>query len=161
MAAANLLWRSQNVQVDAGTKPHIVFTTESKTMVSAYHEYVHNATKQSAFHIITNALDRNPDSGRPGIDASADADTDLLLAMASVKFQLVSRAILGNCCSNFHQMIHHFHVEGCGASRNPSFQCLQEVEDPRLRVCCWHSSGCKEERERQIASMFNNASAGG
>jgi hypothetical protein len=63
----------------------------------------------------------------------------MLSAMSSLKAQLLPRITIGNCCSNFHALLNDFLSEGCGAASENRFLCLQEYEDPALRVCCgWH-----------------------
>jgi len=48
-------------------------------------------------------------------------------------------------------MISDLVSEGCGATREQYFMCLQEHPNPLLRVCCkWHPScGAKKESYRQ------------
>lgn len=76
----------------------------------------------------------------------SDADSIMLSAISSLKAQLLPRMSIGNCCSNFHTLLNDFLSEGCGAASSNIFLCLQEYEDPRLRVCCgWHKK-CMAEK---------------
>lgn len=142
------------------TEPTILFTSESKEMVQAFRTFTHNESfsMKHSFRILTNNRDNNPDSGRVWKDEVNDADQSMLAAISSLKFQLYSSRVVGNCCSNFHTLIHGFLAAGCGASKRHDFQCLQDVEDPRLRVCCWRSQGCIQSRDRDIAALLTNHS---
>jgi hypothetical protein len=78
--------------------------------------------------------------------SASSADEIMLSAMSSLKAQLMPRVSIGNCCSNFHVMLNDFLSEGCGAASDNTFLCLQEYEDPALRVCCgWHKV-CKSQK---------------
>lgn len=138
------------------TKPTILFTSESKEMVQAFRSFTGNKSlsMKYPFRFLTNNRDNNPDSGRVWKDEVNDADKSMLAAISSLKFQLYSATVVGNCCSNFHTLIHGFLAAGCGASKRYGFQCLQDVEDPRLRVCCWRSQGCIQSRNRDIAALL-------
>ena len=81
-------------------------------------------------------------------NVESDADTIMLSAMSSLKAQLLPTLTIGNCCSNFHALLNDFLSEGCGAARDSQFLCLQEYEDPMLRVCCgWHRQ-CIAEKNK-------------
>lgn len=83
-------------------------------------------------------------------DVISDADSIMLSAMSSLKAQLLPRITIGNCCSNFHTLLNDFLSEGCGAASDNKFLCLQEYEDPRLRVCCgWHKK-CIADKQKLI-----------
>ena len=83
----------------------------------------------------------------------SDADEVMVSALSSFKAQLLPRVSIGNCCSNFHVLLNDFLSEGCGAARDNTFVCLQEYDDPLLRVCCgWHPE-CKEEKKQLLLDM--------
>jgi len=63
---------------------------------------------------------------------------------------------MGNCCSNFHAMLSDFLSEGCGAASDNTFMCLQEFDDPMVRVCCgWHKD-CVAKRSAYRTVLENN-----
>jgi hypothetical protein len=77
----------------------------------------------------------------------------MLSAISSLKAQLLPRITIGNCCSNFHTLLNDFLSEGCGAASDNTFLCLQENEDPILRVCCgWHKK-CIAEKKKLINAV--------
>ena len=77
----------------------------------------------------------------------------MLSAMSSLKAQLLPRVTIGNCCSNFHIMLNDFLSEGCGAASDNTFLCLQEYDDPLLRVCCgWHND-CKAKKKQFLVNL--------
>ena len=56
-------------------------------------------------------------------------------------------------------MLHDFLSEGCGAASDNMFMCLQEYDDPLLRVCCgWHDE-CKARKGAYHDALLNNATA--
>lgn len=86
----------------------------------------------------------------------SDADEIMLSAVSSLKAQLLPRISIGNCCSNFHAMLNDFLSEDCGAASSNEFLCLQEYEDPRLKVCCgWHHE-CKRRKQAYFANLTSN-----
>jgi hypothetical protein len=93
-----------------------------------------------------------------------DADAIMLSAVSSLKAQLMANVVIGNCCSNFHQLLRELFEQGCGgrvghrhssiSSRTSSggtFYCLQDHPNPEYRLCCsWDkSSRCVENRQRR------------
>lgn len=80
----------------------------------------------------------------------------MLSSMSSLKAQLMPRLSIGNCCSNFHAMLNDLLMEGCGAATENTFKCLQEYDDPILRVCCgWHKD-CLAEKQAAIEALEAN-----
>jgi hypothetical protein len=140
----------------------VVFTSEATSMVQEQKEFEKNATLQQdfpfRFQFLTNNFDVTPDSGFvKDIKKSMKftADDSMLSAVTSLKFQLLPRVTLGNCCSNFHVLLNDFLVEGLGAARENSFKCFQEFDDPRLKICCgWHKK-CKKDRAIALAALAN------
>ena len=89
----------------------------------------------------------------------SDPDANMLSSVSSLKLQLLSRVSIGNCCSNFHAMLNDFLSEGCGAASENTFVCLQEYDDPLLRVCCgWHKE-CLAQKNAYRAALLNNTTA--
>lgn len=139
-------------------------------MVAEQRAFSTNATAQGAlsipFRIVSNTKDVTPDTGFVSDatgrgNASFSADDALLSAVSSIKFQLLPRLTLANCCSNFHVLLGDLLAGGCGAAESNSFHCMQENEDPALRVCCGWFKNCKEEKrtalaERQVSLLNSN-----
>jgi hypothetical protein len=165
MQVVNTTW-AKHLQATAATAraaadPVVLFTTESKKMVQEQKEFVSNPAQSGKyafdFNFVTNTRDVHPDSGfmkdiaRRREEDRMDADEVMLSAISSLQAQLVPRATVGNCCSNFHALLNDFLMEGCGAASENTYLCLQEYEeDPALRVCCgWHHD-CKEAKRMAI-----------
>ena len=135
-------------------------------MVKEQKEFEKNVTLQQDFpfhfKFLTNNFDVTPDSGFvKDIQQTMNftADDSMLSAVTSLKFQLLPRVSLGNCCSNFHVLLNDFLVEGLGAASENSFKCFQEFEDPRLKICCgWHKE-CKKARAEALAALANETAA--
>ena len=89
----------------------------------------------------------------------SDPDANMLSSMSSLKLQLLPRVSIGNCCSNFHAMLHDFVSEGCGAASDNTFMCLQDYDDPLFRVCCGWQLECKARKLAYRAALLNNATA--
>ena len=165
MQVTSTLWQNH---IDNGNKkllaidPTVVFTTESTSVVKEQQAFITERGTEKfpfKFDFVTNTKDVTPDSGFMkdivyNKDVSSDADSIMLSAMSSLKAQLLPRITIGNCCSNFHTMLNDFLSEGCGAASDNKFLCLQEFEDPRLRVCCgWHKKCIQEKKNLINATM--------
>lgn len=160
MQVTSSLWSKhrETFHVDV-TDVNVVFTTESKSMVQEQKDFAANATLRNqypyAFNFITNTKDVTPDTGFiKEVQGHQETASDAMLSsMSSFKAQLMPRVSVGNCCSNFHALLNDFLMEGCGAASENTFLCLQEYEDPLLRVCCgWHHD-CKKEKEAYITKL--------
>jgi hypothetical protein len=166
MQVASALWAKDQANATATSTqqgqatPSIVFTTESRSMVEEQEAY-EKAMTDRRFSFVTNTRDVLPDSGfmkdvewkAEKNQRDADPDAIMLSAMSSLQAQLLPKITIGNCCSNFHTMMNDLLSEGCGAADENHFVCLQEYEDPRLRVCCgWHNE-CPANREKAIQEL--------
>lgn len=105
-------------------------------------------------HIIFLFFSSSFDAVSTALDVSTnDADTIMISALSSLKAQLLPRLSIGNCCSNFHILLNDFLFEGCGAASFNTFHCIQETEDPLLKVCCgWHRD-CQERKKELLLQM--------
>lgn len=56
-------------------------------------------------------------------------------------------------------MMSDFLTEGLGAASENSLKCLQEFEDPELKICCGWWSECKAERALALAALANKTAA--
>jgi hypothetical protein len=171
MQVANAVWAKDQANASATRRkatPSLVFTTESRSMVEEQEVYV-SSMADRRFDFVTNTRDVLPDSGfmkdvewkAEKNERDSDPDAIMLSAMSSLQAQLLPKITIGNCCSNFHTMMNDLLSEGCGAADDNDFVCLQEYEDPRLRVCCgWHNE-CPANRERAIRELdaLNNVAA--
>jgi hypothetical protein len=163
MEATTVLWKRHQNVTNAKSDPSVVFTTEAKGMVMEQEQFVSNATLRKSlsfdYTFLTNHKDVTPDTGflkdLRRKKTNFTADESMLSAVTSLKFQLLPRVSLGNCCSNFHVLLGDFLMEGLGAASDNTFKCLQEFEDPRLKVCCgWHKQ-CKKDRAQALAVLAN------
>eukprot|EP00521_Asterionellopsis_glacialis_P016012 CAMPEP_0195309498 /NCGR_PEP_ID=MMETSP0707-20130614/38767_1 /TAXON_ID=33640 /ORGANISM="Asterionellopsis glacialis, Strain CCMP134" /LENGTH=273 /DNA_ID=CAMNT_0040373795 /DNA_START=1285 /DNA_END=2106 /DNA_ORIENTATION=- len=136
----------------------IVLTSESEQILAEKEKYETNATLKSLvpfdYRFITNDGDVMQGTGNPNNFAAnlineTSADDIMLSAITSLKTQLKAGFSVGNCCSNFHNLIFDFLRDGCGAAEENWSQCLQENEDPELRVCCqWTKTDeCLKKKE--------------
>ena len=98
---------------------------------------------------ISNEYDLHQGTGNPATTSSNISMDDVMLsAVSSLKLQLQAKYTLGNCCSNFHNLLFDFLREGCGAARQQLSECMQDHEDPSFRLCCHWSKNkdCMEKR---------------
>jgi hypothetical protein len=163
------IWKPQPCYATGtdGTNPTVVFTSEAKNMIQDQRDFETNTTLNKdfpfSFQFLTNHKEMTPDSGfvkniKRTVNFTADEES-MLSAVASLKFQLLPRVLLGNCCSNFHVLLNDFLVEGLGAASENTFKCLQEFEDPRVKICCgWHRE-CKRARAEALAVLGNKTAA--
>jgi hypothetical protein len=159
MLAAFDEWESQLGRPYNATKPYVMFTTESSSLINDQKNYVTQRKQQSSpledeVRFATNIHDVAPNSGR-GVKYAkdqVDPDTAMLAALITLKLQMVPRITIGNCCSGFHQLIHYFRNGGLGtldtspSLPTPIFRCLQEMENPHYRLCCWKKKSCLQQR---------------
>jgi len=146
--------------------PTIVFTTESKAMVREQEEFVANETAKLnvpfQFRLAANTHDVHPDTGA-ALNRKQKLDTPpdevMLSAVSTLKFQLLPAVTVGNCCSNFHILLLQLLAAGCGAAYKNHFHCMQDNEDPSLRMCCLWKKDCVEKKKLAIEEYHNNSEA--
>ena len=101
--------------------------------------------------------------------ATLDADAVMLSAVSSLKAQLMANVVIGNCCSNFHQLLRELIGQGCGGAGiggghvgSTTFYCLQDHPNPDYRLCCsWDkSSRCMEKRQRRQRGKLQHPAIG-
>jgi hypothetical protein len=189
-----------------GPLPTLLVTTESRDVAREFRAFRSNRTAQELalpvrFRLVTNEADVTPDTGylapgpgpgpssskaRPTLESASassassipsfTADEAMVSALSTLQHQLLARATVANCCSNFHLLLAELLAAGCGApssysssaspssssSASPSssslfghtLHCLQEHFDPRYRVCCGWAAKCKErKRWAMLAQM--------
>jgi hypothetical protein len=158
------LWRDR-LGSPRGKNASIVLTTEDMRIMKAREDFKTN--ESFPFKFFYNSNDILQGSGRPK-DFKGRADLIMLSSIVSIKLQLHTRILVGNCCSNFHLMLFDLYREGCGAVPSGEVMCLQEHPDPQFHACCgWtRTEECDrirdaeaEERKRQteIAEKKRNA----
>lgn len=125
-----------DLQQRNGKKLTIVLSTESAELMAEKDQYDKN--ESFPFGIITNKQDVLQGAGiavayRPNVTA----DQVMLSTIVAIKMQLATRHMVGDCCSNFHNLIMDLRQGGCGiVASGSSMTCLQQQEDPKFRVCC-------------------------
>jgi hypothetical protein len=141
-------------------RPIVLFTTESSQMAREQSDFLVQHP-DFRFRIATNTLDVTPDTGFiTNSNMNASADDVLLSAVTSLRFQLMARVTLGNCCSNFHVMLADLLAAGCGAASTNDFHCFQEMKDPSLRICCGWFKDCKEKKLKEMMGLSNTTKSG-
>lgn len=161
MQVVNSMWSRHRNTSSTTSDINVLFTTESKAMVQEQKDFASNAAMQSkyplTFNFVTNSKDVTPDTGfMKGVRDKNTVEESMLSSISSFKAQMLPRVSIGNCCSNFHALLNDFLMEGCGAASENSFLCLQESEDPALRVCCgWHHA-CKKAKKKYLEELKAN-----
>jgi hypothetical protein len=140
--------------------PIIVFSTESQEMVQNQTDFVANVRLQRQFDplnftFVRNTQDVTPDSGwvkdfyhhkkqnhKKSNNTAFTADDNMLSVLSTLKMQLLPRLSMGNCCSSFHLIMNELLNGGLGAATDNHFKCMQDFEDPSLRMCCWGDKRC-------------------
>lgn len=139
------------------TAPAVIFTTESSSMVDDKDAFM-SSHPDFSLRIVSNTHDNIPNTGFiSSADASVNPDASLLSAVTSLRFQLLARVTLGNCCSNFHTLLGDLLGAGCGAASTNEFHCFQEMNDPSLRICCGWFKDCQEKKLRAMADRQMNS----
>ena len=152
------VWQANKRQSDPD--PTIVFTTESKLILAEQVAFVSSFERQTQFqnkfHFVANTKDLAPDTGRPKKESPlGDADEIMLSAISSLMFQLKPRYSIGNCCSNFHNLLADYLYSGCGSASSRTFVCLQDNPNPLLRVCCQYDRKCQTEKKAALEALAN------
>ncbi|CAB9500848.1 expressed unknown protein [Seminavis robusta] len=127
----------------AALPPAIIFSTESKEIKQEQEKYQQQQQQQPAVSFIVNQHDNPADTG---FYLGNHGDEELLSALTTLQLQMHARLTIGNCCSNFARLMMHMMAGGFGAHPDGEFRCLQDVEDPRYRPCCWKSVVCLEKK---------------
>jgi hypothetical protein len=123
----------------------LVLSSESSSIMATRHRWVKNQSS-FPFRFVVNADDIQQGSGAPRKYGNGAYDV-MLSSIAVLKLQLLSKHLVGNCCSSFHQMLMDIVKTGCGVPPSPTFHCMQELEDTKFHLCCsWTKSAyCKRE----------------
>jgi hypothetical protein len=121
----------------------IVLSSESSNIMATRHQWQKN---HSSFRFVVNDDDIQQGSGAPKSYGKGAYDV-MLSSIAVLKLQLLSKHLVANCCSSFHQMLMDIVKTGCGVPKSPTFHCMQELQDPKFQLCCqWTKGGfCKTQ----------------
>jgi len=130
---------------------NIILTTEDQHIMDDMKRF-HNNTTKLPFRFITNKKDVMQGTGLANDfekSGNITADQVMLSSVAALKLQLSAKYSVGNCCSNFHNLLFDFMRDECGAARETVAMCLQEMEQAEFRVCCsWDKSDeCTAKRQ--------------
>jgi hypothetical protein len=150
--------------------PYIFVTSESKEVYSELRDLMNDTEKSSRFpfRFILNDNDVQQGTGRfradPKSFPNVTADDMMISALSTLQLQLGSGIVRANCCSNFHDLMGDFLKIGAGATTEIDFQCLNQMKDPRFRICCWKTGHCMKQREADLKNWIlmhgdTNASA--
>lgn len=158
MKVIAVVW--EKAQINRSAVANIILTTESKRVMEDMKRFeaTSKETLPFSYRFITNSHDVLQGTGFPDhYGANVTADDVMLSSVASLKLQLLAKTSVGNCCSNFHGLLFHFLRGGCGAARgNEATICLQQLEDPELRVCCaWDKSETCFSKRREAQKSSN------
>jgi hypothetical protein len=163
MKAISSLWLAQKPNSNQTAPVSIVVTTESQDVLNEIDKYRQTTLTANSppfpFTFVLNRKDIMQGTGffQNQQNVSWTADAALLSAMSSLQLQMMTRVTVGNCCSNFHLLLADLLSEGCGASPQNTFQCLQDHDDPNVRPCCsWDKSEMCQDRRRKRALISNS-----
>ena len=81
----------------------------------------------------------NPYSYHEMLALNVTVDDIMFSTVTTIAFQMMNKVVLGNKCSNFHNMISGFLNRGCGAAHNSTMEWIKQSEIPELRLCCYDS----------------------
>jgi hypothetical protein len=138
----------------------IVLTSETPAILSSRFDY--NTSADVPFRFVVNERDVMQAHGDPQWYENtphAGPTQIMVSSLAAIQMQLLSKYIVVNCCSTFHLMMLDMIRSGCGATSEPEFRCLQDMEDPQFHVCCgWDSDERCEKVKLEFRRDFQNHS---
>eukprot|EP00979_Chaetoceros_neogracilis_P014134 scaffold4446_cov272-Chaetoceros_neogracile.AAC.11 len=142
----------------------ILVTSEMKDIMDKAYAFSNNSEYMSKFPFtprwITNTNDIRQGNGSPGrAKLGGNTADDVITSMLSTfKLQMNAGSTIGNCCSNFHQVIMQLLQGGCGLEYNNKGQCLQSRNESLYQLCCQKKSNrvCVRERLGRMRVEFND-----
>ena len=144
---------------------NVFITSEMKTVMETALAFSSNTTYMSKMPFtprwITNTNDVHPDNGtskRPKIAKGKNADDIVLSSLSVLKMHMNAESTIGNCCSNWHQIIFHLTGSGCGLHIQNAGECIQHRPEPIFQACCEKKATprCVRERLFQVRREFND-----
>jgi hypothetical protein len=142
------MWRQYGSPHHRGT---ILLTSEDAKVLPLRLKYTQNLS--FPLDIWVNHGDVQPDSGVPKMFRH-NADDIMVSSLTAIQIQLQASYIVANCCSNFHSLLRTLVNEGCGRDPRVKFDCLDQSENLKYRICCaWtHDSVCEQiKRDHELA----------
>lgn len=129
------VWNRTSTFSNSNDRVQLVLTSEEASVMQQRTSYEQNSSFPFAF--VVNENDPMQGSGFAR-DLTEDDSADFIIVstLLVIKMQLQTKHIIGNCCSNFHKVIHDFIESGAGLVRNATFECLRDNEEQRFRMCC-------------------------
>lgn len=146
---------------------NILVTSEEEKMINATYAVAANETllRKIPFEprLITNTNDvrqANGNTGRFILPQGAQADDITMSILSTIKLQMNAAHTIGNCCSNFHQLIFHFLRGDCVVEHDNKGLYLQHRNDTIYQLCCdqGHQPVCPRGRLEQLTVQFNKTS---
>lgn len=156
MNATASLWNQHRLNKNDDAVANIILTTEDESVMNDMHKF--ESTTRSSFDYFSHRFITNKKDVLQGTGLANDfekssrnitADQVMLSSVAALKLQLSAKYTIGNCCSNFHNLLFDFVRDCCGAAPDSTATCLQEMDEPEFRVCCsWDKSDeCVAKRQ--------------
>lgn len=152
---------------EEGVTANILVTSEKLDLVERIFDISVNETYLQKLpfkpRLITNSNDIHQGTGnadRPRLQKGAEADDIITSILSSFKLQMNAAHTIGNCCSNFHQIIFHLLRGGCGIEPENRGTCLQHRNESIYQLCCDRKSkpACPRQRLERLAVEFNKSS---
>lgn len=149
MKLARRLWDDQGTP--SGNKGALFLTTDDTSVMEARHAYEHNQSFPFRFIVMNDnvTLQDSKHLRHDDDDKDLTSPRSLLKSIASIKMQLETKLLIGNCCSftaaeavgQHHGRFEHLALldlfrEGCGMVPNGQIMCLQEHPDPEFHLNC-------------------------
>ena len=149
---------SNNVTFD------VLITSETKDIMEQAYAFSNNSKYMSQFPFtprwITNTNDiRQGNGNNRMISKMGIGGGDVLMSiLSSFKLQMNAASTIGNCCSNFHQLIFHLLRGGCGVEYGNNGQCLQSRNETIYQLCCGMKASpqCPRDRMKRLQEEFND-----
>jgi hypothetical protein len=141
----------------------ILITSETKDIMEKAYAFSNNSKYMSQFPFIprwiTNTNDirqGNGNTNRPSLNSEKTVDDIMLSILSSFKLQMNAASTIGNCCSNFHQVIFHLLQGGCGIEYENKGQCLQRRKELMYQLCCSRKKVCERKRLKRLQWELHN-----
>ena len=161
------IWKENGMSSANGTA-HILITSEIPDIMEKAHAFSTNETYLSKISFkpdwITNTNDIRQGTGNfrgQGVRRNRNKGGGIILsALSALKIQMRAAYSVGNCCSNFHQLIFNMLRGGCGMQPTNRGQCLQERKESIFQLNCYPKQQPRYSRERRerLSVEFNRTS---